>query len=660
MKRFWRSFGGKCTLFLLCVLSLVLFAATILSVLVFVDTGFYTHSRDQVFQGIMRDVLTGQTYDYIRDIENYRDMDDSRIYEVPSYGTNLRMIVRDEAGNVVAASEEMLEAENETELFPNEFYVVEERIDGYRYHNILYGRPKDGTFDSYYQITFAFERGFPEQDLYRLIERTVKTGFRIRYLIVLFGIMFVAVTITAFIGLMRVSGRRNGTEELVPGPLNRIPLDILLLFYVLALIFGAVALQDIRYAGDPVFISILTGSVLAAVIGALGLSMSAASRIKQGTLIRQLTAVWFLRQIWNFLKWIGKGGKRAAAGLISLIRDIPLIWRSALLIAGITAIELIVLFGPYPYSYIYSFFWILEHVILIPCLIWFILCLRKLGIAGEELATGNLSYQTNPAGMLWDLRKHAENLNSVAAGMSIAVEEKLKSERMKTELITNVSHDIKTPLTSIINYASLIGEETCDNPKIREYAEVLVRQSDRLKRLIEDLVEASKASTGNLEVNPVPCDAAVFLTQAAGEYEEKLADAGLQLMTKQTEEPLYIMADGRRMWRIFDNLMNNISKYAMPGTRVFLSLDKQDENAVFSFKNTSREALDISEEELMERFVRGDRARNTEGNGLGLSIARSMAELQGGSLHVTIDGDLFKAVLIMPLVTYVPAGEKQN
>lgn len=220
----------------------------------------------------------------------------------------------------------------------------------------------------------------------------------------------------------------------------------------------------------------------------------------------------------------------------------------------------------------------------------------------------------------------------------------------KTELITNVSHDIKTPLTSIINYATLIGEEPCDNPKITEYSEVLVRQSEKLKRLIEDLVEASKASTGNLEVFLAPCDAAVFITQASGEYEEKLQKSELSLVTKQPEKDLRIMADGRRMWRIFDNLMNNICKYAQSGTRVYLTLEEQNGNAVISFKNTSREPLDMSEEELMERFTRGDSSRNTEGNGLGLSIAKSMAELQGGSLKLSIDGDLFKAILTFPLI----------
>ena len=168
--------------------------------------------------------------------------------------------------------------------------------------------------------------------------------------------------------------------------------------------------------------------------------------------------------------------------------------------------------------------------------------------------------------------------------------------------------------------------------------------------MIEDLVEASKASTGNLEVSLAPCDANVFLTQASGEYAEKLENSKLTLVTKQTDEEIRIMADGRRMWRIFDNLMDNICKYAQPETRVYLLIEKSDDNAIITFKNTSKEQLDISEEELMERFTRGDYSRTTEGNGLGLSIAKSLAELQNGSLKLEIDGDLFKAILKFPIV----------
>ncbi len=234
--------------------------------------------------------------------------------------------------------------------------------------------------------------------------------------------------------------------------------------------------------------------------------------------------------------------------------------------------------------------------------------------------------------------------------MSQAVEQRLKSERMKTELITNVSHDIKTPLTSIINYASLIGNEKTDNQNIAEYSKVLVTQSEKLKRLIEDLVEASKASTGNLDVAPVPCEAAIFIAQAGGEYEEKITDAGLSLVTNVPERQLRIMADSRRMWRVFDNLMDNICKYSQSGTRVYLSLEASGKDALITFKNTSRDPLNISADELVERFVRADTSRNTEGNGLGLSIARSLTELQGGNFRISVDGDLFKVELRFPII----------
>lgn len=221
----------------------------------------------------------------------------------------------------------------------------------------------------------------------------------------------------------------------------------------------------------------------------------------------------------------------------------------------------------------------------------------------------------------------------------------MKSERFKTELITNVSHDIKTPLTSIINYVDLIKKENPENENIKNYIEVLDRQSGRLKKLIEDLVEASKASTGSLAVNLAESDVSVLLSQTVGEFDERLKAAGLTAVLGLPEKPVLIMADGRHLWRVFDNLMNNICKYSQKGTRVYLDVAESSGTVTVIFKNISAYELNISGEELTERFVRGDRSRNTEGSGLGLSIARSLTELQDGTLDIDIDGDLFKVTL---------------
>ncbi|NLV47861.1 MAG: HAMP domain-containing histidine kinase, partial [Clostridiaceae bacterium] len=234
-------------------------------------------------------------------------------------------------------------------------------------------------------------------------------------------------------------------------------------------------------------------------------------------------------------------------------------------------------------------------------------------------------------------------------GMTLAVEEKMRSERFKTELITNVSHDIKTPLTSIINYVDLLKSEPLESEKAREYVEVIDRHSTRLKKLTEDLIEASKASTGVLNVDRSPCEIGVLLTQVTGEYAEKLAGCDLDLVTTQPDHPVTVLADGRLLWRILDNLLSNACKYGQPGTRVYVSLTVQNKNALIVVRNISRNPLNISGDELMERFVRGDRSRSTDGSGLGLSIARSLSELQGAEFAIDIDGDLFKAILTFPL-----------
>lgn len=290
---------------------------------------------------------------------------------------------------------------------------------------------------------------------------------------------------------------------------------------------------------------------------------------------------------------------------------------------------------------LYIIWKIVEYWILLKLLAQF----RMIFDGGARVARGDYTHPIDSHKMIFEFHQHAENLNNVQAGVAAAVEEKMKSERFRTELITNVSHDIKTPLTSIINYVDLIKKEPMESETMQEYVKVLDRQSTRLKKLIEDLMEASKASTGNLPVNAEVCDATVMLTQIVGEFSERAQKNQLELVVDCPNPPVLIFVDGRHLWRIIDNLMSNICKYAQSGTRVYISLEKYHGMVIMTFRNISRDRLKMSSEELFGRFVRGDSSRNTEGNGLGLSIAKSLTELMHGNLAVQIDGDLFKVIL---------------
>lgn len=282
-------------------------------------------------------------------------------------------------------------------------------------------------------------------------------------------------------------------------------------------------------------------------------------------------------------------------------------------------------------------------------IVWIAIQMNKLQEGSSRVAAGRFDQPIDTNKMFWEFKKHGEYINSVGDGISAAVQDRMKSEHFKTELITNVSHDIKTPLTSIINYVDLIKKQELTDPTMIEYVEVLDRQSARLKKLIEDLMEASKASTGNLAVNWEKMDVTVMLTQVVGEFEERLSAKGLELIVDNPTPPINVRVDGRHLWRIFDNLMNNICKYAQAGTRVYINVSTQEREVSIVFRNISAYQLNISSEELMERFVRGDSSRNTEGSGLGLSIAQSLTELMKGTMDLKVDGDLFKVILKFPL-----------
>jgi signal transduction histidine kinase len=249
--------------------------------------------------------------------------------------------------------------------------------------------------------------------------------------------------------------------------------------------------------------------------------------------------------------------------------------------------------------------------------------------------------------MLGDFKDFSESLNNINEGLQTAVNEKMKSERFKTELITNVSHDIKTPLTSIINFVDWLQKPHTPEQNA-QYLEILRRQSYQMKRLIEDLIELSKANTGNMTVNLARLDAVETVNQALGEFSDKLDAAGLTPVFRQPENPIFVLADGRLLWRVLSNLLTNAIKYAMAGTRLYLDLVCADDQVRLSIKNVSKEILQHSSEQLMERFSQGDTSRQSGGSGLGLNIAQSLMEVQGGSLELELDGDLFKVTICFP------------
>lgn len=450
------------------------------------------------------------------------------------------------------------------------------------------------------------------------------------------GILFctLGLSVACFVFLLCAAGHRRKKEEIVPTFIDKIPFDILC---TLTVVLEGIALIILIEAGQfdsiIIVIQLFVGiSVIMACLAMLTI-LSFAVRVKMGKWWRNTFIYWILAKLLHVFGFLWK--------------DIGIVWKVITVQVVISAlVTLIGCFVGAGEEFMVAM--MIADIITCPGALWIVLQFRKLQIGSRMIAEGNLHHKIDTAKMFWEFRKHADNLNRISEGMSHAVDERMKSERFKTELITNVSHDIKTPLTSIINYVDLLEKADIQDETAKEYLEVLERQSARLKKLIEDLIEASKASTGNLSVSMEDLEANVFVTQILGEFEEKVANAGLELIINKPEEEIPVRADGRHLWRVVDNLMNNICKYAQPGSRVYINLEQSQDKILLTFKNMSKYPLNITSEELMERFVRGDSSRNTEGNGLGLSIAKSLMELMNGKLTLYVDGDLFKVVLEFP------------
>ena len=508
-------------------------------------------------------------------------------------------------------------------------------------------------------VTLTANPSLPKEDEYALIYHQAEQLYDNRNVIPVVCCAGTVLAFLCFIFLLCSAGHKNGREGITPSAIHEIHLDVYTVVVAIGAFTGLYLAMEWMGVNLSNMINLIVLVVLfaAEVIWCTLYFMELAIRLKMGK--------WWQNTIlYRVFRFFGRFCKGVFRGIVKLLRGIPMVWRTVLLCLMICLAEFLGLMMFYHDTGVLLFFWAIEKFILCGAITFVALMCKELQEGSEALADGDLNHKLDTSHMVLSFKEHGENLNRIGEGISAAVEQRMKSEHLKTELITNVSHDIKTPLTSIINYADLIGKEVEENDavtgnsltdpdsekkqRISEYAEVLLRQSKKLKKLLDDLLEASKATTGNLEVHPEVCDVSVLLSQAAGEYEQRFSDKKLETIVKQPEETVKVMADGRHLWRVFDNLLNNIYKYAQAGSRVYLNVEHDGQDVRIIFRNMSAFPLEMSPEELEERFTRGDKSRHMEGNGLGLSIAKSLTELQNGDMQIVTDGDLFKVVITLP------------
>ena len=481
------------------------------------------------------------------------------------------------------------------------------------------------------------------------------------------GLLLFAV---AAVYLCCAAGRSPGKENVRAEGINRLPLDLYALgagAIVVCTIFAAVESLDVFRVDATTMLSLVFFALFFICLTFVGFCFGCVAQLKtpggfwwRNTLIGR--GAHLLVRFWkatpNAVKWLAAAAKQVMKALWwpigTLIRFavrkfvrfygmLPQIWQ--FLAAGAVLFVLAFLaFAAEKLPILLVCFSLFGAIVLYGA--W---AFSELQEGAKRMRRGDLDSKIHTPLLVGAFREFAGELNGLADVVTDAAQEKLKSERMKTELITNVSHDIKTPLTSIINYVDLL-EKPHTSQEQDAYLEVLSRQSQRLKKLIDDLMEMSKASTGNLSVEITEIDAAEAIHQALGEFGDKLEKAQLTPVVRTPETQVIIRADGKLLWRVLSNLLSNAVKYGQSGTRLYIDLMEIDGKAVLSLKNISREELNVSAEELMERFVRGDTSRNTEGSGLGLNIAQSLMELQKGQLQLLVDGDLFKVTLTFPTV----------
>ncbi len=586
-------------------------------------------------------------------------------YYMDEYGSILQKSALGIAEDSIATASGLTSGEILAMVADQKAVYSEEYHEPYQYHEGL-GISYRGVYIlNYYQS--------PEYEIHVYLTPDAMIGADYKLLTVLhpyrdylipMALVSLLVFAVSFVFLCAVAGRsRNGEVKLAA--INRIPLDLhalcmagmtAALFLPLLWLYESAYWNNTADIWDNPLLCLLICCVcgFGMALSVIGFLYAFAAQIKASNnyWLRHTVIGWFFRQCGKFFRMVGRGLGLLGKSCRAVFDLLPVIWQWILTAGAMSLGVLIAALLTFRSSYVRcnEFFLMVLLTVILVCagvVLYGGWCFGTLLKGVKHMAQGNLDYQIPTKHLFGAFRDFAVWLNSLADAAQIAAQRQMKSERMKTELITNVSHDIKTPLTSIINYVDLMKKPHSDMEGV-QYLEVLDRQSQRLKKLVDDLMEMSKANSGTMSVELTDLDAAEAVNQALGEFSDKLARVGLMPVFRHPEEPVIMRADGRLLWRVLSNILNNAVKYAMPDTRLYVDLMVLQGNAVIAVKNISREQLNVSADELMERFVRGDSSRNTEGSGLGLNIAKSLVELQRGQMHLMVDGDLFKVTLIFP------------
>lgn len=514
------------------------------------------------------------------------------------------------------------------------YKTIKTNMDKMKYENIAYDGMfeyiQNNTYEVYVSIKDENNASFQVDKM--IYEVVSKTYLYAPIMVMISGIALLIACIYIIISI----GHKKGQEELYTNSLDKIPLEIVIAVagILVGIEFFLVALLAETTSR---FLSVgIPGMII------MGIAVYITLAITGVTLIRRIKLKTFFKEslCYKVIHYLKKGTTHL---MTDVFNNFSRISKVVIAYIGFICIIIVLVSG------IRNFFFVL----LLFLFLYFVFrkLLKEINKVYEirdkikDMYNGNIKEELKEENFKGEMREVVHELNDIAGGLCNAMEQGLKNERLKTELITNVSHDIKTPLTSIINYVDLLKKENIQNDTVKEYLEILDNKSQRLKKLTEDLVEASKASSGNIKLDMEKLNVKELMKQLTGEFEDKLDEKGLEMIESVPTEEITIQADSQYMYRVMENIYTNIVKYALENSRVYVDVTKKDNKVEIAIKNISKDKLNITVDELMQRFVRGDTSRTTEGSGLGISIAKSLTELQKGKFDLYLDGDLFKVVI---------------